>query len=32
MGVTYGDDTVLLVFPSTTFATEAVSTLGQLMA
>ncbi len=32
MGVTCGDDTVLLVFPSTTYATEAVSTLGQLMA
>ena len=32
MVVTYGDDTVLLVFPSTTYATEAVSTLGQLMA
>ena len=32
MGVTYGDDTVLLVFPSPTYATEAVSTLGQLMA
>ena len=32
MGVTYGDDTVLLVFPSVVYATEAVTTLGQLMA
>lgn len=32
MGVTYGDDTVLLVFPSVVYATEAVATLGQLMA
>ena len=31
MGATYGDDTVLLVFPSTTFASEAVVTLNQLM-
>jgi transcriptional regulator of arginine metabolism len=31
MGATYGDDTVLLIFPSTTFASEAVLTLNQLM-
>lgn len=31
MGATYGDDTVLLVFPSTTFASEAVATLSELM-
>ena len=31
MGATYGDGTVLLVFPSTTFASEAVVTLNQLM-
>lgn len=31
MGATYGDDTVLLVFPSTTFASEAVVTLNELM-
>jgi transcriptional regulator of arginine metabolism len=32
MGVTYGDDTVLLVFPTTVCASEAVATLGQLLA
>lgn len=32
MGATYGDDTILLVFPSTTFASEAVGTLNQMMA
>lgn len=31
MGATYGDDTVLLVFPTTTLANEAVSTLNQIM-
>jgi len=31
MGATYGDDTVMLVFPSTTFANEAVLTLNDLM-
>lgn len=31
MGATYGDDTVMLAFPSTTFASEAVVTLNQLM-
>ena len=31
LGATYGDDTVMLAFPSTTFATEAVSTLNELM-
>ncbi len=31
MGATYGDDTVMLIFPSTTFAGEAVSTLQQLL-
>ncbi len=31
MGATYGDDTVLLVFPSTTFASEAVVTLNEMM-
>ena len=31
MGATYGDDTVLLAFPSTTFASEAVVTLNQLI-
>ncbi len=31
LGATYGDDTVLLVFPTTTLASEAVSTLGQMM-
>lgn len=31
MGATYGDDTVLLVFPSTSFASEAVATLSELM-
>ena len=31
MGATYGDDTVMLVFPTTTYASEAVVTLNQLM-
>lgn len=31
MGATYGDDTVLLVFPSTTLAGEAVTTLQQMI-
>lgn len=31
MGTTYGDDTVMLVFPSTTYASEAVVTLNDLM-
>lgn len=31
MGATYGDDTVMLVFPSTVFASEATSTLQQMM-
>ena len=31
MGATYGDDTVLLVFPSTTFSSEAVATLQDIM-
>ena len=31
MGETYGDDTVMLVFPSTTYASEAVVTLNDLM-
>lgn len=31
MGATYGDDTVVLVFPSTTYASEAVVTLNDLM-
>ena len=31
MGATYGDDTVMLVFPSTTCASEAVVTLNDLM-
>lgn len=31
MGATYGDDTVMLVFPSTTYASEAVVTLNELM-
>ena len=31
MGATYGDDTVMLVFPTTTLATEAVATLNELM-
>lgn len=31
MGATYGDDTVMLVFPSTTYASEAVVTLNDLM-
>ena len=31
MGATYGDDTVMLAFPSTTYATEAVSALNELM-
>ncbi len=31
MGATYGDDTVMLVFPTTTLATEAVATLQEIM-
>ncbi|MBE7076151.1 MAG: arginine repressor [Clostridiales bacterium] len=31
MGATYGDDTVMLIFPSTTFASEAVVTLNDIM-
>lgn len=31
MGATYGDDTVMLIFPSTTYASEAVVTLNDLM-
>lgn len=31
MGATYGDDTVMLVFPTTTCANEAVVTLNQIM-
>ncbi len=31
MGATYGDDTLLLIFPTTTLATEAVSTLNDFM-
>lgn len=31
MGATYGDDTVMLIFPSTTFAAEAVATLNEIM-
>lgn len=31
MGATYGDDSVMLVFPSTTYASEAVVTLNDLM-
>ncbi len=32
MGATYGDDTVMLIFPTTTLATEAVTTLTQMMS
>ena len=32
MGTTYGDDTVLLVFPSTSLSSEAVATLSNMMA
>ncbi len=31
LGATYGDDTVMLVFPTTTLASEAVATLTQMM-
>ncbi len=31
MGATYGDDTVMLIFPTTTLANESVATLNQLM-
>ena len=31
MGATYGDDAVMLVFPSTPLASEAVTTLNELM-
>ena len=31
LGATYGDDTVMLAFPSTTFASEAVATLNEIM-
>lgn len=32
MGATYGDDTVMLIFPSTTFASEAVVSLNAMLA
>ncbi len=32
MGATFGDDTIMLIFPTTTLATEAVATLTQLMS
>ncbi len=31
MGTTYGDDTVLLIFPSTTLSSEAVATLSNIL-
>ena len=31
MGATYGDDTVLLVFPSTSYALETVDTLNEML-
>ena len=31
MGATYGDDTVMLVFPTTAYAGEAVVTLNDIM-
>ncbi len=31
LGATYGDDTVLLIFPTTTCASDAVATLSQMM-
>lgn len=31
LGATYGDDTVMLAFPTTAFASEAVATLQELM-
>lgn len=31
LGATYGDDTVMLIFPTTTAATEAVSTLNDML-
>ena len=31
MGATYGDDTVMLIFPSTTLAAGAVATITELM-
>ena len=31
MGATFGDDTIILIFPTTTLATEAVATLSELM-
>ena len=31
MGATYGDDTVMLIFPSTVLASDAVVTLNDLM-
>ena len=31
LGATYGDDTVMLAFPTTTLASEAVATLTQMM-
>ncbi len=31
MGSTYGDDTVMLIFPTTSLASEAVATLNQIM-
>ncbi len=32
MGSTYGDDTILLIFPTVVFASDAVSTLQQLLS
>lgn len=32
MGATYGDDTVMLIFPSTVFAGEAVVSLNELLS
>ncbi len=32
MGATYGDDTVLLVFPSTSYALETVDTLNEMLS
>ena len=32
LGATYGDDTVMLIFPSTTYASEAVATLQNILS
>ncbi len=32
MGATYGDDTIMLIFPTVVYASEAVATLQQLLA